>query len=128
MPWKVSFHLLSVVPLWLQLRIPGALPLTLGEGGCFLRYDFHVVTLQSYTPAPACGDASLCCLSVGWSTGAPEALPSHADSTPLHMNLLLACTMWLAEVSTASGRVAAAWVRPHCGLWAGEDLGILCES
>lgn len=43
------------------------------------------------------------------------------------MTLLLACTVWLAEVSTASGRVAAAWVRPHCGLWAGEDLGILCE-
>ena len=69
----------------------------------------------------------LCCLSVGLDTAAPGALPSRGDSTPLRMTLLLTCTVRLAEVSMASGRVVAAWVRPHCGLWAGEDLGILCE-
>ena len=69
----------------------------------------------------------MCCLSVGLDAAGPGALPSRGDSTSFHMTLLLACTLWLAEVSTASGRVAATWVRPHCGLWAGEDLGILCE-
>ena len=41
----------------------------------------------------------------GWSTGAPGALPSHADSTPLHMTLLLACTMWLTDLREGGGRL-----------------------
>lgn len=67
MPWMVSLRFLSVAPLLLQLRVPGAFPLTLGEGGCFLRCDFHVVTFQSCTPAPACGDASCVVCLWGWT-------------------------------------------------------------
>ena len=82
----------SVAPLRLQLRVPGAFPLTLGEGGCFLRHDFHVVTFQSCTSAPACGDASLCCLSVGLEHWSPWSIaftcglhcPPHDPAPHLH--------------------------------------------
>lgn len=90
MPWMVSLHFLSVAPLLLQLRVPGAFPLTLGEGGCFLRYDFHVVTFQSYMPALECGDASCVVCGAGHSSPLSTAFtwglhsPPHDPATRLH--------------------------------------------
>ena len=40
---------------------------------------------------------------MGLDAAAPGALPSRGDSTPLHMTLLLVCTVWLAEVTQPQG-------------------------
>ena len=126
MPWMVSLHLLSVAPLLLQLSCKG-FSSDSWRRRMFPEIRFSCSNISELHACPCVWGCKLVLSVCGarrsspWSTAFTWGLhsPPHDPATCLHRVV--------GRSDTASGRVVASWVRPHCGLWAGEDLGILCE-